>query len=299
MNRSAPSPESPSSGPARRGRAGREPAGAAPSRFEPIHDRHAIARVVFGLHLDSDLSRDEYDRVVKAHDRWQEILPRIEEGPVVSVAFGSPRQVPATPPLPPLSFQRMAPAGQIEGELRVHQDLIAIHWTAYTTWDAMWNTARYLFGSVVGCMQEGRGLRAVELQYLDVFVMTEKPSSEDFRSLLDIDSRNLPTGIMDRGPFWHLHQGWFLTPSDLPAGAERLLQRMHLDSVQESSSRYLVRLDNHHRLDLEPAQRLATFFGNDDGGATAVFRSLHDSAKRLLARFLTPAAAGRISLDRA
>lgn len=265
-------------------------------RFQPIKDRHAIARVAFGLYLDSDLGRDERDRVVGAHHRWAEILPRVDNGPYATAAVGSLRQMPAAPPLLPIAFQRMAPTGHVEGELRAQQDSIATHWTSYSTWDAAWGTARYLFDSVISCLNQDRRLRAAELQYLDIFSATEEPSPDDFRELIDSESRLLPPDFFDQGPLWHLHRGRFRTDADMPPNASRLLERMHVDCVQESPDHYLIRFDNCHRFDLRPAF-LAHEIPNRSDALDSLFGSLHIHAKALLGQYLTTSMASRISLD--
>ena len=267
-------------------------------KFEPLNDRHAIARVAFGIYLDSDLEREEHDRVARAHDRWEEILPRVDNEPFVAGGVGSPRPVPAAPPLPPIVFQRMAPTGQVEGELRAQQDSIATHWTGYSSWDAAWGTARYLFDSIMDCLNHDRCLRATELQYLDIFSATDEPSTADFRDLIDSGSKLLPPDFFDQGPLWHLDRGRFRTDADMPRQASRLLERMHVDCVRASPEHYRVRFDNYHRFDLRPGFPAHAITDRRDA-IDSIFASLHTHAKALLRQYLTTSMADRISLDAA
>lgn len=190
----------------------------------------------------------------------------------------------------------MAPTGHVEGELRAQQDSIATHWTSYDTWDAAWGTARYLFDSIIDCLNPDRCLRASELQYLDIFSANEEPSTADFRDLIDPGSNLLPPDFFDQGPLWHLHRGRFRTDADMPPYVSRLLERMHIDCVQESSDHYLVRFDNCHRFDLRPGLPAHDTPARGDT-LDSLFGSLHTHAKALLGEYLTTSMAARISLD--
>ena len=190
----------------------------------------------------------------------------------------------------------MAPTGHVEGELRAQQDSITTHWASFSSWDAARGTARYLFESIFDRLNYDRSLRAVELQVLDIFSAAEQPSATDFRDLIDSESKLLPPDFFDQGPLWHLHRGRFRTDTDLPAPASRLLERMHVDCVQESPDRYLVRFDTCHRFDLRPGFPVREIPDRSDA-LDSLFDSLHTHAKALLRQYLTTSMADRICLD--
>lgn len=263
--------------------------------FRPINDQNAISRVAFGIHLDG-FSWDERRRVADGHERWRAVLPRFDDKPVATVGVDSPDPRAGSPP--PLEFQRYTPAGETEGALLIHNDVVAVSWATYSIWDQVWGTARFLFDAVTDLLDEKRLIRAVELQYLDYFVMDSEPTADDFSALIDPRSKMLPPDFFEQGAFWHLHRGRFRTAHEIeasPLPAERLLERMHLDSIQGPDRRYFVCFDDYHRLDL--ARNLpAKSFSRDRDDMKALFSALRTHAKRLLSQYLTTAMATRIGL---
>lgn len=268
--------------------------------FRPINDQNAISRVAFGIHLDG-FTWDERRRVADGHERWREVLPRFDDKQIVTVSVGSPDPRAASPP--PLEFRRYTPAGETEGALLIHNDVVAVKWGTYSTWDQVWGTARFLFDAVTDRLDEKRLIRAVELQYVDDFVTDSEPTADDFSALIDPQSKMLPPEFFEQGAFWHLHRGRFRMAHEIdapPRQAERLLERMHLDSTQGPDQRHFVRFDDFHRFDLAqnlPARSFsARSFSNDRDDMEALFSALRAHAKRLLNEYLTTSMATRIGL---
>ena len=158
----------------------------------------------------------------------------------------------------------------------IQQGLIATNWARYDSWDHVWGTARFLFESVTARLREGdRRIRSVELQYLDAFRADTEPTDADFRALIDANSEVLPSGFFDQGPYWHLHQGRFRTPSNLPKGAHRMLERMHLNSVRDTAGRFFVHFDLCHRFDLVPGLLPREAFIVNEHSVEAMYGLLH------------------------
>lgn len=252
---------------------------------------------MFAIHLDQSLRPQDHPKIVEQHDEWRDLLPRFDDEKVFALSVLSPGVPFPNPSPPPVRFRRVAPDGETEGELLVHENRISTTWTTYVSWDQAWGTARTLFQSVITRLDTAQlRLQAAELQYLDTFAMTGTPTPDDFRGLLNQESDHLPGNLFDQGPLWHLHRGRFRDPPSTQPSASQLLERMHINCARDSD-RYLVHLDNFHRIDWSAGPPLDSVFSGPDAPIDAYFDRLHESAKVLLRSYLTPQISGRISLD--
>ena len=255
--------------------------------FAPIGERHAIAEVVFALQISPALTHGDRHDLKAAHERWK-FLPRIVEPAVLTVGTSNPGERPPPPPVPPLDFVRHKSDGSVDWRLRILDANISVNCLTYTRWPHVWKQARTLFAAVSEVLPEAILIESVCLQYVDVFTWEGTTAGYDSRALLDERSTCVPASIFDRGPLWHLHQGWFSPLTESSCG--RILDRMHIDAVNDEAGRHLVKFENLQRFDFDPkggTPRLKEAFSTATTAIDTRFERLHDRAKRSLGEYLT------------
>lgn len=276
--------------------------------FRPIHGDHAILEVVFQIALDRPLMRSEIQALAARHQELAEDLPsaRMAEQmhPVMDAAGGDVFiSLPMMPgqgqsQTPSLEFTAFRRDGNIEWRLQCAGPLVTVNCTAYTRWERVWGRARRYLSFVLGLVSEEKPRRVQRflLQYNDLFIW--EGGSEDYRidELVNMTSSLVPASLTDRGAVWHLHQGWFAAPSTLMPGSEssaaagRILERLHVDSVEgmvmgTTAPKLSVRIDHLARYDLEADIESSTMFA-EGGIGDACFESMHQLNKRRLIEFL-------------
>ena len=140
-------------------------------------------------------------------------------------------------------------------------------------------------------------IKSVYLQYINVFSWTGTTEDYNSRLLLNEQSSCVPTSVLDRGPYWHLHQGWFSPLTEPPHG--RILDRMHIDAIDDQTGRHVVKFETFHRFDFDDerrATRLREAFSTQSTTIDASFERLHDRSKKSLSDYLTADIQGSIKL---
>ena len=259
--------------------------------FEPCNENHAITEVVFAVVGLSGFTYDDRSRVKAAHPEWKALLPGQEE-PVFNIAVAAPG-ADQPPPMPPLAFTRFRADGGVDWRLLLDTNALVVNCGSYTRWEEVWTIVRGLFADVAGVLHsQEEKIKSVVLEYLDVFRWIGD-DRYDVRSLLQ-EGGSVPPHIFERGPSWHLHQGWFVDAKEPVPG--RILQRMHIDSAADAGHGQ-VRFNTHHRFDLQDTPDLQGTFAEPDSLVDGLFSRLHGISKTLLADFLTPEMAQRINLN--
>ena len=173
---------------------------------------------------------------------------------------------------------------------------VAVNCLTYTRWPNIWRDAKGLFVFVARSLPEDTLVDSVSLQYVNVFSWSGRTEDYDSKMLLNGESSLVPDSVLDHGPYWHLHQGWF-SPADGETGA-RFLDRMHIDAIDDQKGTHVAKLESFHRFDFErnSRPRVGTAFITDETMIDATFDRLHDRAKASLAGFLTLDAQRSINL---
>ena len=261
--------------------------------FEPCNENHAIAEVVFGVVGLSEFTNDDRSSVKAAHSKWQPLLPRLQEEGVLNIAVAAPGADLPPPPTQPLAFTRFKADGEVEWRLLLTAEALVVNCGSYTRWDEVWSIARGLLADVAEVLHsQDQKILSVVLEYCDVFRWVGD-DHYDARVLLK-EGGSVPLRTFEHGPIWHLHQGWF---ADAPSSISgRILQRMNINSGKEDG-RYQVRINTHHRFDLQDTPNLKGTFAESDSLIDGLFNDLHNASKTLLAEFLTEEMAQRINLN--
>lgn len=267
--------------------------------FQPKSNKHAIVEVVFGLVFTRPFHPKEIKALVESHGRWKELLPRRGRTSPFPVPFMQGDELPPNfpIPLPPsgVTFDRVKPDGSLDWRLRADDAGITVNCLSYTTWPEIYGRARELLSQACEvAVRSDNSIRETFLQYIDVFEWEGEKQAYDLAELLRADSPYVPPSIRQRGPLWHLHQGFFRTEG-LPSPG-RLLERNHADGYQDQSGAALVKIDEylslHHLAPLAPS----VLFG-PRGSADTLFGYLHDLNKDILRHYLTDKMQARIGLN--
>lgn len=264
-----------------------------PVAFDPISGEHAISEVVFGLTFSRPFAPHELDRVAKSHNEWQDELPRLSRtgggfeivfGQVGAPLSGFPTVVGG------VSFERIKPDGTLDWRVLVDQNNVFINCLSYTRWADVWPRAREYIKRIIQIAGASENLVSGSiLQYVDIFRWTAERTSYNLSEILSAGD-HVPRSLFDKGHLWHLHQGWFELDEN-----GRILERIHIDGVEDQNSTPIVKLDTymHHQL--------ATFYTQSEavnnGWLESTFDSMHNKNKWLLGSFITPQLAKRIKLN--
>ena len=218
--------------------------------FEPVNEEHSIVEVAFALQLSTEFTFDDVKTIKSSHHLWTEFLPRMHESEVVQFApvnelSYSQKQMDTSPA--PFSFVRYMLNGFPEWELSFVFKEITLKCFFYSQWSAVKKNIIKVFNDVAYVLQNNEQyINSITLQYTDVFNWTGNIDDYDNRKLLNEDSLFVPNTIIDCGPFWHLHQGWFSEVDDPIIG--RVLTRIHIDATNENNM-FVARFENLNRFD--------------------------------------------------
>ena len=267
--------------------------------FQPKSGGHAIVEVVFGLSLARDLNPAELEVLAKSHDQWRDDLPRLARGKVIQLVLGdnpAAQSVQMPQPLAGVVFERLKPDGNLEWRLRADEKALYVNCLDYSGWSTVWPRVRdYLSRASEAIVATDNAVQGLMLQYVDVFEWSTEPDQYRLDELLSRESSFLPSTLWDKGPFWHLHQGWYRY-ENIPAPG-RLLERIHLDGVVDNDGTPTIRMDTYLNLELEKSIERAAFFDSSNPIGDQLFDQLHDLNKGLLRSYITLDIAKRIGLD--
>lgn len=258
--------------------------------FNPASGNHAIAEVVFGLSFSRPFAPPEIERVAKSHSRWKDELPRLNRMGGMPFMLSEPTWPQNLQLGGGISFERIKPDGSLDWRLLVDQNNIFVNCLSYTRWVEVWPRAKKYIEEVIEVASAGDALIvSATLQYIDMFIWSASPEEYDARLLMR-EGDYVPPAVFSRGHLWHLYQGWFE-----PAQTGRILERVHIDAVEQDGVLPVVKFDIYMQ------DQLGTFYTPSEaingGWLEATFDGMHQKNKRLLESFITPEMATRIDLN--
>lgn len=271
--------------------------------YRPIYDRHAIHEVVFALIVKREFEPQEVKAVIEAHDLWREELPKVAPTTGHKVVVSN---APLPPDMKPyeevgivgVRFDALKRDGSLDWRLKLENNWIAVNCLSYTRWNDIWTTAKLLLDQVSEIVINPKlPVIGAALQYVDEFVWEGDIKDYTTTDLLRENSNLVPASIRNKGPLWHLYQGWFQS-EELPLPGRRL-QKVHIDAI-EKEGRYVARIDTllRHDFSNELPSYTAVFPANGKAATIdPVFSEMHDESKRLLASFITNEMVERIDLN--
>lgn len=264
--------------------------------FEPVAGQHAIFEVVFIVTFARPFSVDEISNFEQAHGKWKNLQKKSRINSIV-IGIGPDLSSPPPSTVSGVQFERFKPDGSLAWRLSARDNALLVNCLVYTRWDDIWRVSRrFMKDAATALSKKGNFILNVALQYIDVFNWKGDVNLYDAKELLRYDKLQtvIPESIWNKGPLWHLHQGWF-TEIRKPVQA-RLLDRMHIDALK-SQSGYLIRFDNMLQIDFPSPLAAKTIFSGKPSKGDNLFNYLHVSNKNSLGNFLTDSMKKRIGLN--
>lgn len=259
--------------------------------FSPKNGDHAIVEAVFGLAFSRPFTPAEIDRIISRRELWRDELPKMARTSQFDIIVG---EGPVTIPPPGgggVTFERVNPDGTLNWRLRVDQSVILVNCLEYTRWSDVWPRAKRYFEEVCRAADAtDLRLTSLLLQYVDVFGWDGDPEDYDASMLVDASTGFVPSSVLKRGSFWHLHQGWF---DQVPAG--RRLERVHIDAVHDENDRPIVKIDSFLQLSMTEQRNVVTYF--DDATLETIFSELHLRGKQLFREIIRDEVCQEIGLN--
>ena len=204
----------------------------------------------------------------------------------------APFSMPAGVQVGGFTFDRFKADGSLEWRLRVGGNNIFVNCLAYESWTKVWEKARNFIERVAGYLGDETAVAGMLLQYIDVFTWKAKNGKYDLSELFDKESALIPANLWAHGELWHLHQGWY-KDADL-ATAKRMLERIHVDGLQEENNPPMVKMDSWHSVEFKEPQPLKDSLKK---GMDETFKYLHETNLGLMKSMLTKEMTKRIGLD--
>ncbi|MEQ9567275.1 MAG: TIGR04255 family protein, partial [Pseudomonadales bacterium] len=268
--------------------------------FRPVNDRHAIQEVVFAVGMQGLIQPPYLHKLESAHAEFKEDLPQVEklQGWQISLpgATGDALSSGPTDELTGIRFSAYKRNGALDWRLSAENRILAVNCLTYTRWAEIWERARHLlYSATVAMTDDANPIVSIGLQYIDLFLWDGKVEDYNAAELIQQDSAMMPRSIWNRGPYWHLHQGWFESAQAAVEG--RLLRRVHMDAIDVQPGVVGVRMDTLLKLDLKsPPINYKALFESSDSLGTKVVQDLHSLNKATMLKILTKDMAERIDL---
>lgn len=272
-------------------------------KITPLHDKHAIESVSFGVEWTDALSKVDMGTLEFVHEvALNQALPRKQPAQQFEFAFG-----PDGGGVPQIqtngwTFDRVLPDGRTEQSLMLLPKAMIVTLYVYERWEAALALAAELMGPLLPLIAaNGGGFSACSLQYVDVFRITD--GVDEFRAdaLLRPESAVLPSSVFDRDDLWHAHHGYF-TKLEGRGPATRKLTTINADLLEQADAKArsrLMRILMMHKTMFLPAlvdiEQLAVRSGTP---LYAAMDDMHADNTTLLRDLLTDDMLARIGLDK-
>ena len=256
--------------------------------FAPIGERHAIAEIVFDVHVDPAINPEGRRKLKDAHDDWRVLLPKLAELPDSVPSVSAPPTPLAVPAITPLKFLRFKADGSVDWRLLIRDGNIVVNCLSYTRWAHIWRQARSLFSSVSQVLPDPTHIKSISLQYINLFHWDGVNEEYDVRSLISDESPYIPDCVVDLGPIWHVHQGWYIPTTNTTE--KSILEHMNIDASRDDNGRYFVKFESLHQVEFNGdvgLPQLKQSFSEQPTEMDRSFDRLHDLAKESLGNYLT------------
>lgn len=259
------------------------------SPVRPVKPDHSINEVVFVLTFSKSLSDENFNALTQLEDFLKDDLPKMELQQGAGIRFNSANQ--QMEPLPPktlaLSFKHYTD-DTFDWALRAEGNFIAINCLDYSEgWKNIWpKVHRYLNHTTQKLVNTELSIESLSLQYIDRFIYEGQMDCYETSTIFDEKSEYLNSKVTKVGPYWHIHQGWFVSIKELSSRILNILNitatiadKEHHTTIDHSATvQFKQKITNHKTLFKETIQ-----------GETTVdyyFNLLHDENKKILSELL-------------
>ena len=265
------------------------------SRFEPIHDAHAIEQVALVVSMSQGLADAEFNAACAAADRFKAELPGTQQLQFQTIALGAFGIPPAMGAFGGRVFTSSRKDGSIESELRVERHGIGFRTTAYTRWPLIWEQARRYFETLLPFYLAGAEIASISLNYVDKFFWDGDSLAMAPNLLLRPGSAFICPHVFEAKDLWHSHMGVFQRADQ----AIKRLLNINLDCLDENqpAPRRIVTITT-ILTDMLNQAGYAPLHRPDSGTEFFCMRAnqLHEDNKTLLAEIINDRMCKRIGL---
>jgi uncharacterized protein (TIGR04255 family) len=266
--------------------------------FDPVYPyagAHAIKSAGFAVEWNTPLSDDELREVQSLHSKLAESLPQSASNAALSIALNqSSVTAPVTSQgIGSIVFARpssTAALGGVSRALEVSKDHCVGQVNDYTRWADVWAEVSKWFSVVLPKLVDAHAVKAVGLQYTDVFNWRADKKTFDLKKVLREGCVYLPPNVFSAQGLWHSHHG-YLSERDTPI-KHALLENINVNLLQELGQLSVV-ITTVHRAALEPVWQ----WSGVEMALAAVMPDLHERNKVTLRELLNDETLKKINLQ--
>lgn len=272
-------------------------------KITPLHEKHAIESVSFGVEWTQALSQQDMVTLELVHDGvLNEALPRKQAMQHFEFAFGADGGSVSPVQTGGWTFDRVLPDGRTEQSLVLLPKAMTVTLHVYERWEAALALAAELMAPLVPLIAvNGGGFSECSLQYVNVFRTTG--AADEFRAdaLLRSNSPYLPASVFHCADLWHAHHGYF-TRLEGRLPATRKLTTINADLLEQGDQKTrsrLLRILTMHKTTFVPAladiEQLAARGGTP---FCAAMDDMHADNATILRKLLADDMLARIGLSK-
>lgn len=265
------------------------------SALKPHAGSHAIQSVAFVLEWNSPLGQEELAQIASLKDGFAKLSLTEFVSPqtlMIKVDGGvSPGQVPSVHSGPrPVHFNRTF-NGTLARSLQVNTENCIGVVQDYSRWSEVWPAVQAWFELVIRSVINNRALKAIGLQYTDVFQWNQDPLKFDPKIVFADSSGYVAPAVLNCSGLWHSHVG-YLEEHQEPR-PNTLLQNVNINMLETNGVR-AVNMVTVHR-----AQFRGAIWGmeNVTSAVNDVMPWLHDLNLSMLRKVLTKPVQDSIGID--
>ena len=159
----------------------------------------------------------------------------------------------------------------------------------YTRWKNVWGEVHDWFEIIIPDLVAAHPVKAVGLQYTDVFHWRADKKTFDVRKVLREGSPYLPANAFNVESLWHSNHG-FLTTRETPS-KHRLLENINVNLLDELGQLSLV-ISTMHRAEFDPVWD----WKDVNAALNLLMPDLHERNKLILASVLNDETGKKINL---
>lgn len=281
---------------------------AQPTRFEPIHEAHAIEQAAVTLQFGRPIDAVSFKNAVDAfRQRYavgdEAVLPGDVQIQQATFGFQIGNPAFAQPNQAGLSmghmFNRTSPAGVVEKDLRLDNSSIVLRTSVYSRWAELAADAKGFLEVLLPFYGDPLPIASLGYSVVDKFIWKGPAGQCNPQLLLRPQSKYVCPHIFNEPDMWHSHTGVFLKED---ASTKRLLN-LNVDCLDEAlpsgDTRTVVSIatvviDSFNQPGYQssaplPQVNVAAFIG-------AKLNSLHSFSKNVFSQTINDAMCHRIAL---
>lgn len=271
---------------------------------KPLNPNNAIDEIGFIIFFEKELDDPTLFSLFELEGDFADTLPQFSLVKIVKMHVDHDKpQMPTTKPGGILcSKPSESREGRFEWSVRVEANKIVVACSEFDTWETVWPIAkRYLFSTVKKFNLLENPVREVVFNCVDKFTYDGDLDSYQVTDVFNPRSRYLTRNVTEHNASsWHIHQGWFLFPSD---GDVQALHNLNISVFTPDGKPHETTINHQIKVrksDDQPIENVNLLLGTDDAEIGYLEESMiecHDSNKEVLLGLLSTQMLQAISLE--